>query len=132
MALEYTDHSGSYEWQSSSSGELSRDEIRGEFVATHKDYLKLNQEIARSGACFKTYLPAWRKDRDAWARFYSKGWSRFRLEELEDVYQIKFLRWRLALAIACNKKLPVAYYTRDTRVTSVFPRSALQKVIVQA
>jgi hypothetical protein len=43
------------------------------FQSTHLYFLTLQHFLAEAGACFKPYLPAWRKLRDAWGSFYASG-----------------------------------------------------------
>lgn len=92
MAIDYADNPYS----------LTRDQVRKAFKVTHAMYLTLNDEIARSGSCFRQNLPAWRKQRDAWARFYSSGWGARRYEDMQH-YRLALFRWRTLFMFACGR-----------------------------
>lgn len=86
---------------SSKAAALSREQVRLAFTATHNMYLTLNDQIAQAGPCMRPYLPAWRRQRNAWAAFYSKGYSPWRYDEMSD-YRFAILKWRGMLIEKCG------------------------------
>ncbi len=81
---------------------LSQDQLRRAFAQTHNGFLVLNKFIAKEGRCFAPHLPAWRKARDGWAAFYSKGYAAGRYSAMQR-HRLELLRWRNVFFAACNK-----------------------------
>lgn len=82
---------------------LSAAQLQRAFALTHNGFLVLNQLIAKEGRCFVAYLPAWRRARDSWAAFYSKGWSPGRYSGMQR-HRLELLRWRNTFSTVCNKQ----------------------------